>query len=557
MNGSRWTWDTSTGPHSPRAEKDWLPAGCKSGDTLARCRHAGAIYSRKLGGNEERTAGRFGLVIEGLVTQMGNNEQCPWLRVWILLLCATAVARPQSPLSVAGAEPYRFVAAHGRRAAIFGYAGKSLEVWGYPFQILDHYSVDFQPVGSPEVLEGANLLTRIEVAPDKVIRVWAGPGFEVSETAFTPLDEPGAILRYHVTGVTPIKIIVRWLPELNLMWPASAGGQSVQWSDSLKGYLVSEATYGYKAVLASPEIERHEPIANSVRRENLSQIFTLHPKPQSSDESAASVYVSLVSPGSDPQSAIKKLEEDAARLSHEREEDIQRWKADSVSITTPDEEINRALAWADTDLSQSWVCDPKIGCGVVAGFGPSRPMRRPQYDWFFAGDGLITAEAMLDAGHNSRAKDELEFIFQYQSAANGMIWHEIPQSAGFLDWTNNPNLFIHPDLTLQFLTTLGHYCASTGDLEFLNSHWSAIQNAFRFCQSLLSPQTGLPFIPVGKTGPNEQDRMLDDNGMSASWVEAAESYAHLALATGHTNEAALSGSAESARTHFISLAILG
>ncbi len=456
----------------------------------------------------------------------------------LAILCAAAAARPQAPVSTTDTGPYRFIAAHGRRAAIFGYAGRSLEIWGYPFQILDRYTVNFQLQGSPEIIEGANLLTRMEIAPDHVVRIWTGPGFKVRETDFVPLDQPGAILRYQVTGTSLIDIVIRWRPELNLMWPASAGGQSVQWSDAVHGYVISESTYGYQAALVSPQIAEHQPIINATRRETLTQTFTLRPQPQTGGESAATIYVALAQPGGpDPDAAVKQLADRAADLAQDAAKDLQKRKADSLSITTPDEEINRALAWADTNLYQAWACDEKIGCGAVAGFGPSRPARRPQYDWFFAGDGMIAAEAMLAAGHFSRAREELEFIFRYQNAANGMIWHEISQSAGFLDWAKYPYLFPHVDITFQFLPTLARYYAATGDLKFLNNHWPAIRNAFRFCQSLISAQTGLPLIPAGKMGANEQDRMSEDAGLSASWVAAAESYAQLARAAGHADEA--------------------
>ena len=39
-----------------------------------------------------------------------------------------------------------------------------------------------------------------------------------AQTEFVPLGEPDAIVRYQVTGITPVNIIVRWLPELNLTW---------------------------------------------------------------------------------------------------------------------------------------------------------------------------------------------------------------------------------------------------------------------------------------------------------------------------------------------------
>lgn len=469
-----------------------------------------------------------------------------------IILCAAVVARPQAALSTNATEPYRFIAAHGHRAAIFGYAGRGLEIWGYPFQILDRYTVDFEPQGRPRVLDGATLLTRIEVDPDQIVRIWTGPGFKVRETEFVPLDQPDAILRYEVTGTTPMDIVVRLRPQLNLMWPASAGGQEIQWSDAVHGFLLSESTYGYKAVLASPQIAEHENIVNSTQREDLTQTFTLHPKAESDGDSTAAIYVALIPPGSgDPQTAVQQLMEHAAELQTNSAQELEKWKAESLAITTPDEEINRALAWADTDIYQSWACDTKIGCGAVAGFGPSRPMRRPQYDWFFAGDGMIAAEAMLAAGHDSRAREELDFIFRYQGAANGMIWHEISQSAALVDWSKYPYLFAHVDLTFQFLSTLAHYYAATGDLDFLNSHWSAIQNAFHFCQSTISAQTGLPQIPSGMMGPNEQDRMLDDAGLSASWVDAAQSYAQMARATGHTQEAEAAATvSQSARTAF-------
>jgi len=51
-----------------------------------------------------------------------------------------------------------------------------------------------------------------------------------------------------------------------------------------------------------------------------------------------------------------------------------------LQIETPDPEVNRALTWAQLALEQAWVCNPDLGCGQVAGYGPSRKARRPQYD---------------------------------------------------------------------------------------------------------------------------------------------------------------------------------
>jgi hypothetical protein len=74
-----------------------------------------------------------------------------------------------------------------------------------------------------------------------------------------------------------------------------------------------------------------------------------------------------------------------------------------LQIVTPDEEVNRALAWAQIALDQAWVCNPDLGCGLVAGYGPSRKARRPQYAWFFAGDGMVDLPALLAAGQWERS----------------------------------------------------------------------------------------------------------------------------------------------------------
>ena len=66
----------------------------------------------------------------------------------------------------------------------------------------------------------------------------------------------------------------------------------------------------------------------------------------------------------------------------------------------------------------------------------SAPGRRPQYAWFFGGDGLIAIEALVNTGAYDRARDALAFIAKYQDAATGMIWHELSQSADPADWAS-------------------------------------------------------------------------------------------------------------------------
>jgi len=209
-----------------------------------------------------------------------------------------------------------------------------------------------------------------------------------------------------------------------------------------------------------------------------------------------------------------------------------------MQVETPDENVNRALGWSLVALDQAWVCNPSLGCGEVAGYGPSRGERRPQYAWFFAGDGLVTAEALIAAGEFERARDELAFIAKYQDKETGMIWHEISQGVDIEDWKRHyPYMFVHVDITFDYLRGFADYVKASGDEGFLKERWRGIQAAYRYCQSILDPSTGLPRIPAGHEGANEQDRMRDDIALSSSWVAAAAAYAEMARRLGETQEA--------------------
>jgi glycogen debranching enzyme len=456
-----------------------------------------------------------------------------------LLLALTApVCGKTSPDSLTwhahvGSQP-RFAAAHGRAAVLMGYTGYGLEAWAYPFQLFTHLHLQIVPRDTSAPIDADPLLRRIEYHPDEIVRIYAGPDYEIRERLFVPLDRPGVILSYDVQSPRPLDLHITFLPVLDLMWPGALGGQDLHWNDSLRGYVISETTTGFRAVIASPQAVDHTAVVNATLRQDLTQSMALRPA-----GGHAEIFAALESEPASEGSALLTLEQDESQLRAAYRAQIAQLLSTGLQIHTPDDALNRALIWSRLALDEAWVCNERIGCGEVAGYGPSRPERRPQYDWFFAGDGLVATEGLLAAGDLARAHDELAFILRYQNSANGMIWHEISQSAGFLDWASKyPYMYVHVDITYQFLSTLGDYYAATGDAAFLRDHWQQIDAAYRYGRSLVDPQTALPKIPPDKEGGNEQDRMSEDVSLSAAWVAASAAYHALALAAGHPDEAA-------------------
>jgi glycogen debranching enzyme len=443
-------------------------------------------------------------------------------------------------LSFSSVATHRFVASHGRRAVLMGYPETGLEFLAYPLQIVSGYQIGFQPEGAATETDGRLLLSRVAATPDSVTRIYAGPDYVVRETLFVPLDQPAAILSYEVDAAHPINIVVHFAPVLDLMWPAALGGQSTRWNADASAYVLTEPAHGFTALIGSAQIVGHDGTVNSTLHADGKVAFSIRPQRAAGSDANASatatVLIALTSADQhDPVALMRKLDADGSALKSAAVAHYQSLQQNSLRMQTPDHAVNDALAWAQVALDQAWVCNPELGCALVAGYGPSRPGRRPQYAWFFAGDGMIAAEALISAGAFARARAELEFIARYQDQKTGMVWHELAQSANYVEWVKYPHMFVHVDISFAYLNTIARYVAASGDADFAVKHWDSIAAAYRYCQTLIHGDDHLPHIPADKSGGDEQHSPADDLGLSMSWVEAAHSFAALAKTTTHAD----------------------
>ena len=416
----------------------------------------------------------------------------------------------------------RYVSAHGRRAWTAGSANQGLEIWAGALQIASEVRPEFRREGDVTTFTAAQTLADVAVLPDRLSRTYTGPDFAIREDIRVAPDQPRVLIRYSLQSVTPVQIIVRFCMSLNLMWPAAIGGQSVRWDDSQSAYIFTEPSRQFAAIVVAPNAHaRDQPLNNALAQARELAIALDSSMPQI-------VFARLNDGSATPSpSELKDLKQllassgtDEASLRNEG------LSAPEVKIETPDPDLNRALAWAEIALSQDWVCNEQLGCGFVAGFGPSRRSRRPQYAWYFAGDGMIASHAVMEAGDLPRARDELRFISKYQRS-DGMIWHEMSQSAPYLDWPNKyPYMFVHADLTYPYISSVADYVRRSNDRRFLQEIWPSLQKAFAYGMSLVDGD-GLPRIPAQTLGADEQGALADELGLSAAWIAAGEDYAFL------------------------------
>ncbi len=215
------------------------------------------------------------------------------------------------------------------------------------------------------------------------------------------------------------------------------------------------------------------------------------------------------------------------------------------ALHSPDTLLNKAVEYAKVNLDESMVCNPDLGCGLVAGYGLSGAASdRPGFGWFFGGDASINSFAMTGAGQAALVRDgALQFFSKYQRA-DGKITHEISQGAGHVDWFSYPYPYYHGDTTPFWILAFGEYWRQTGDTALVRALWPNLKRAWAWSRKTDTDGDGLMENPAAGAGALEvgdlQIGILSDVYLSGVWVASLERFARMARAMG---EPALSDSA--------------
>jgi glycogen debranching enzyme len=201
-------------------------------------------------------------------------------------------------------------------------------------------------------------------------------------------------------------------------------------------------------------------------------------------------------------------------------------------LSTPDATIDRAFEWAKVNLDEQLVCNPDLGCGLVAGWGPSGKGARPGFGWFFGGDAAINSLAMSSAGMGDLVAQGLRFLAKYQRE-DGKITHEISQAAGRIPWfTEFPYAYYHADTTPFWIVAVWRHVRATNDRALLDELWPRVRQAFTWCKThdsdgdgiIENTTAGLGAIEVGEIGRD----IHQDIYLASVWVEALAALKQLA-----------------------------
>ena len=186
-----------------------------------------------------------------------------------------------------------------------------------------------------------------------------------------------------------------------------------------------------------------------------------------------------------------RLRTDLEELYQEKFRHYERLEREHLSIQTPDEKLNIAFQWAKVAVDKAFVCNPQLGCGLIAGYGLSGRSERPGFAWFFGGDAFFNSWALTSIGSFDVTRQGLAFIKKNQRQ-DGKIMHELSQGAAFIPWFEEyPYGFYHAETTPYYIVSLHNYLNWSGDLEFIKESWASIKKAYEYVLSADSDGDGL------------------------------------------------------------------
>jgi glycogen debranching enzyme len=201
-----------------------------------------------------------------------------------------------------------------------------------------------------------------------------------------------------------------------------------------------------------------------------------------------------------------------------------------------------AVEWAKINLAEQRVCNPDLGCGFVAGWGPSGTSLRPGFGWFFGGDAAINSLAMDASGQWKEVAEALRFLARYQRE-DGKIPHEISQSAASIPWFQEfPYAYYHADTTPYWMVALWQYWRASGDNALLGELRPALEKAYRWCLSVETDGDGIIENTTGGLGAIEVgglgEGIHQDIYLAAVWTMALRGMGEMARSLGDDTLAA-------------------
>ncbi len=394
----------------------------------------------------------------------------------------------------------------GERGAVLGQQGGSFEAWLFPTKILSRFQITAEVSNYPVPIDLASHAATIEVSPAMTTITYSHAAFTVKQRMFAP--RPGAaldvVVLFEIAAARPMDLTFRFRPDMLRMWPApNFGIPNPQWVQGEGGgyYVLHTDNPDLKAVVAMPRTQPGILPPYQERPKTYPVELKLHFDPNT--DSKLLFPLLIVQPKGQAATGreLSSLIESIPRMYADVEDYYRHFFDNRLTAEAPDNRLDRALRWAEISIDKGRVrYDDETG--LVAGFYESGESARPGFAWFFGRDALWTSYAVDSYGDFAFTRQILQFLMRRQRA-DGKIMHEFSQTAGLVNWASLPYFYASADSTPLFVMSMEDYVNTSGDVDFLRSHWEAVKRAYEFTRAHDSDGDG-----------------IYDNSEGTGWVES-------------------------------------
>ncbi|HEX4575913.1 MAG TPA: glycogen debranching protein, partial [Edaphobacter sp.] len=415
--------------------------------------------------------------------------------------------QPQHPFTVTGST-----------GAILGLQNGNIELWALPTKVFSnlHLSAELDGYTVPIDLNAA--AATIDVQPDHTTITYSHAAITVRQHMFIPAGDnnhaQGAIIFFEIESVRPAVLTISLEPAMVEEWPApSFGRPSAYWRpiDTGGAFVLSTDNPTIFGMVGMPNATSGPLAPYQERPQALPLEFKVRFDP-AKDQRHFFPLIAEVSRSGEKNSPAtvaalqNRLVATANALPHiyrQTHAYYSHFFDNRMTVHTPDPHLDEAMQWAEIAIDQAKV---RTGSetGLVAGWYPSFDSARPGFGWYFGRDALWTLYAINSYGDKTLAKQSLEFLAKRQRA-DGKIMHEYSLTAddlhGDLTWATLGYEYAAADATPLFIMAVADYLRTTGDLDFLRTHWDQIKRAYEFDRA---------HVTEG----------VYDNSQGTGWVEA-------------------------------------
>ncbi len=413
-----------------------------------------------------------------------------------------------------------YVEVAGERILVMGNdRGGIQEIWTHPFMSFRDIETGIRFDEGDSIYWLNDQYPEVITTPESIIRNYKFGNGSLKEVITVSPDKPLAIIHYKYDGKVPAGLYCRFSSNFRLMWPYSEkvpGKIFYSWSDELNAFVLKDMSGDFAGIIGTnlqPSMHlMGQTEAFQIKNGNFTGVAT--EKFQSSGileiplKMKAELDIAIAASDEGLEATRKYYEAALASPSAiydsalKHSEDI---LSNSLLISGPDTNFNKAYAWALMATDRFFVNTPGIGSSLTAGYatsdkgwdGGQAVSGRPGYGWYFGRDGEWSGMALLDYGDYEKVKDVLSTYQRFQDL-NGKIYHELSTS-GIVHYDA-------ADATPLYIVLAGLYLRHSRDTAFIRESWPYLLKAIDFCYST----------------DTDGDHLIENTNVGHGWVEGGK-----------------------------------